>query len=76
MLLDGHELDNIVAGLLDAIQIIIGKLTILGNAPFILSHTDVGLVDAIRLGWNRHGLLVSPLELLGRIPEDVVEKIR
>ena len=53
MLLDGHELDGVVAGLVDAGEDVVGEFSVGMGAGLLAGHAGVGLVDERRFddGW-------------------------
>ncbi len=67
MFLDGHDLNGVVAVLLDARQHVLGKLLVGAYLLSILSHADVALVDEQRVLLGLEVLLL-PLVGLLRIP--------
>mmetsp|Transcript_6310 Transcript_6310/g.10708 ORF Transcript_6310/g.10708 Transcript_6310/m.10708 type:complete len:559 (+) Transcript_6310:975-2651(+) len=75
VLLDGHQLDHVVAVLLAAGQVVVGEVAVGAHAPELLSHAHVALVNAqalLRLG---HGAGVGPHILLRRVPVDAVVEV-
>lgn len=47
VLLDGHELNDVVAMFLDPIQVVISKVPVRANLALLLSHTNMCFVDTI-----------------------------
>lgn len=77
VLLDGHELNHVVATFLNAVEIVVGEVTVGANTTKFLGHTDMCLVNSHALLWLSNGSLVSPLELFLRIPpEAIIQKGR
>ena len=70
MLLNCHQLDTVVAALLDVRQNIIGELAILGHAPMLRAHTNVRLVNLQVLRPDTNARI---LELVARLEMDCVE---
>ena len=60
MLHNGHELEGIVAGLLDSRQDVVGKFPVGADLALLLRHADVGFID-IQLVLARK-ILVRPVE--------------
>ena len=56
VLLNGHELDGVVAQVGDARQDVFGELGEAADLSFFLGHADVGFVDAQTLGARRIGM--------------------
>lgn len=74
MLLDSHELNHVVACLLDSFQIVISKISVRIDLAPLLSHTNMGLINSntlFRLGdWS----LMRPFEFLFWIPPVAIKK--
>ena len=65
MLLDSHDLNGVVAVLLDARQHVLGKLLVGAYLLSILSHAHVALVDEQRVLVGLEGLFLPLVGLLG-----------
>ena len=72
MLHNCHELDGVVAQLLDAREDIARELCVSSNAMFARRDPNMGFIDAWAL-WGRRGRVFELVTLfLGRIPESGV----
>ncbi|KAI3492991.1 hypothetical protein L1887_42366 [Cichorium endivia] len=69
VLLDGHELDGVVAELLDTRQDVLCEFFELADARLGSGDADVCLVDLDVIGLGRLGVLDGVALLLGRVPE-------
>ena len=74
VLLYGHQLDGVVAGVLDPVQGLVGEFPVGAHPGLLLGHADVGLVDHRGLG-AAHAIVipVGPLEGLVRLPDLAAE---
>ena len=72
MLLNGHELNDIVTSFLDPVQVVICKLSICAHSSELLCHTNMWLVDSNTLNGLGDRFLMSPFELFRWIPENTI----
>ena len=79
VLLDSHELDHIVAGLLDSRQDFVGVVLVVAYAASFVRHADVRLIDPVTclvLSWD--WIRVLPLMLVNGwwVPVHTVKQSR
>ena len=60
MLLNGHELNGVIARPLDAGQHIVGKFPVAANALFFLGHAHMAFIDKERLAFGTAKVRIRP----------------
>ena len=70
MLLDGHQLNYVVATLLHMRQYVVCKFSVLGNATALRTHTHMSLINFDSLSFALRSLILEHVSvLLGRVIE-------